>query len=462
MSSNPIDADRLAALDPGEADPRFDIRPQGWAKRTLPRTMFGRALLILVMPVVLLQAIATWIFYDRHWAAVSWRLAAGVAGDVAIASEALQRAPAGAAPHLLTQIGAVSDLGLALRRGAELPPPPPYSGTLIEDQLREAMRGRVAHPFEIDATSDAAAVRILVQLPQGVLAVAVPSKRLFTPTTYIFVMWMVGSSLVLLAVAIVFLRNQVKSLRRLAAAADAFGKGRPAPALKIEGALEVRQAAVAFLRMRDRIERQIRQRTQMLAGVSHDLRTPLTRMKLALAFLGDDAAVAELKSDVAEMAHMVDGYLDFVRGGGDETPIETDVALLLEEVAAAVRREGTPLALNLPPEYVMPLRPNALKRCLGNLIGNARRHGSRIGLSGVVVDNGIDILVDDDGPGVPPADRERVFRPFIRLDASRNPTTGGIGLGLTIARDVARSHGGDVRLEDSPWGGLRARVHLPR
>jgi two-component system osmolarity sensor histidine kinase EnvZ len=468
MSSSPIDTDRFAAGEPAptpdesDPEPRFDIRPQGWIKRILPRTMFGRSLLIVVMPIVLLQAIATWIFYDRHWAAVSWRLAAGVAGDVAMVVEVLQRAPAGSAPPLLARLGAVSDLALALRRGARLPPPPPDSGTLIGGQLRQSMRGRLALPFEIDATSDFAPVRILVQLPQGVLAVGVPSKRLFSPTTYIFVMWMVGSSLVLLAVAIAFLRNQVKSLRRLAAAAEAFGKGRPAPPLKIEGAIEVRQAAAAFLRMRERLQRQIRQRTQMLAGVSHDLRTPLTRMKLALAFLGGDPAVAELRSDVAEMEHMIDGYLDFMRGGGDEMPVETDVALLLEDVAAAVRREGTPLALSLPPEYVMPLRPNALKRCLGNLIGNARRHGRRVWLSGVVVADGIDILIDDDGPGIAPADRERVFRPFIRLEASRNPSTGGIGLGLTIARDVARSHGGDVRLEESPWGGLRARVHLPR
>jgi two-component system osmolarity sensor histidine kinase EnvZ len=462
MSSSPIDADRLAAAEPAEAEPRFDIRPRGWVKKTLPRTMFGRSLLIVVMPIVLLQAIATWIFYDRHWVAVSWRLAAGVAGDVALISEALLRAPAPQIPPLLARMGAVSDLDLRLHRGARLPPPAADSGTLIGEQLREAMRGRIAAPFVIAAPSDFASVRILVQLPQGVLRVRVPSKRLFSPTTYIFVMWMVGSSLVLLAVAIVFLRNQVKSLRRLAAAADAFGKGRPAPPLKIEGALEVRQAAVAFLRMRDRIQRQIRQRTQMLAGVSHDLRTPLTRMKLALALLGEDAVVAELKSDVAEMAHMVDGYLDFVRGEGDETPVETDVALLLEEVAATARREGTPLSLSLPPEYVMPLRPNALKRCLGNLIGNARRHGSRVWLGGVAAADGIDIVIDDDGPGIPPADRERVFRPFIRLDTARSPATGGIGLGLTIARDVARSHGGEVYLEDSPHGGLRARVHLPR
>ena len=272
----------------------------------------------------------------------------------------------------------------------------------------------------------------------------------------------VGSSLVLLTVATIFLRNQVKSLRRLAAAAEGFGKGQPMDEFKIEGAAEVRQAAGAFLQMRDRIQRQIRQRTEMLAGVSHDLRTPLTRMKLALEFLAEDASVAELKADVAEMEQMINLYLDFARGEGTETPVETDVAFLLEEIAATMGREGLPVALSPPDEFVAPLRPNALRRCIGNLIANARRHGRHVWLTGEPAPDGIDILVDDDGPGIPPAERERVFRPFVRLDPARSPAAGGVGLGLTIARDVARSHGGDVRLETSPQGGLRARVHLPR
>jgi two-component system osmolarity sensor histidine kinase EnvZ len=251
-------------------------------------------------------------------------------------------------------------------------------------------------------------------------------------------------------------------LRRLAVAADRFGKGRPIAFSKVEGALEVRQAAVAFIQMRDRIQRQISQRTEMLAGVSHDLRTPLTRMKLALELLGDGANVAELKSDVAEMERLVHLYLDFARGEGTETPIETDLAPLLEDIAAAVRREGTELSLDQPSELIVPVRPNALRRCLGNLIANSARYGSHVWLTSRSVEDGVDILVDDDGPGIPPSERDHVFQPFIRLDASRNPSTGGIGLGLTIARDVARSHGGDVRLETSPQGGLRARVHLPR
>ena len=475
MPSNLTDDNRMAtvaareferATPPAEPDAEpqdeSEIRPPGWIKRVLPRTMFGRSLLIVVVPLVVLQAIATWIFYERHWAAVSWRLSAGVAGDIALLIEAMQLGGSETnTSRLLEKAAAVTDLDLFVSHGERLPAPPPSSGTLLEEQLIQAMQGRVNLPYQIDALGDPRGIQIKVQLPDGVLTVAVPRNRLFSSTTYIFVMWMVGSSLVLLAVATVFLRNQVKSLRRLAAAADGFGKGRPVPFFKIEGAVEIRQAAIAFMKMRDRIQRQIRQRTEMLAGVSHDLRTPLTRMKLALELLRDDPAVEELKSDVAEMERMVHGYLDFVRGEGTEVPVDTDISLLLEDLAAAMRREGTPLSLTPPPEYVMSVRPNALRRCIDNLIGNARRHGSHVWLSGVAVTDGIDILIDDDGPGIQPADRDLAFRAFFRLDPSRNPSTGGVGLGLTIARDVARSHGGEITLETSPQGGLRARVHLP-
>jgi two-component system osmolarity sensor histidine kinase EnvZ len=477
MSSSRIDAPLIAAAPeplavagpepPEEADAEVwrarDIQPRGWIKRVLPRTMFGRSLLIVMMPMILLQAIATWIFYDRHWAAISWRLSTGVAGDIALMIEALEHAGSdAAAARLLTHGGAVTDLHFTFAHGRHLPPPVPSGGTLLENQLTQAMQSKVSMPWRIEGLDDADGPRIRVQLARGVLTAAIPWNRLYSYTNYIFIMWMVGSSLVLLAVATLFLRNQVKSLRRLAAAADSFGKGHRVPFFKVEGAIEIRRAAVAFMTMRDRIQRQIRQRTQMLAGVSHDLRTPLTRMKLALEILGDDPAVEELKSDVAEMEHMVLGYLDFARGEGTEMPVETDLSLLLEEVAAAVRREGTELSLAAPSEYLLAVRPNALRRCLVNLIGNARRHGSHVWLTAAPGEDGIDILVDDDGPGIAPADRDRVFRAFVRLDASRNPSTGGVGLGLTIARDVARGHGGDVGLETAPQGGLRARLYLPR
>jgi two-component system osmolarity sensor histidine kinase EnvZ len=458
VTAHDIDAE----LSGSEPDDELEIRRDPWIKRVLPRTMFGRSLLIVVMPLILLQAIATWVFYDRHWAAVSWRLSAAVAGDIGLLVEALKLvdSPVQTA-GLLAHAKAETDLDFAISHTMTLPPASSATGRLVEDQLTQAIQGRLNLPFRLDLLDDGGA-EVKVQLPDSVLSVDVPRNRLYSSTTYIFVMWMLGSSLVLLAVATVFLRNQVKSLHRLAEAADSFGKGRPVPSFKVEGAVEIRRAAIAFMTMRDRLQRQIRQRTQMLAGVSHDLRTPLTRMKLALELLGGDPAVVELKSDVAEMEHMVHGYLDFVRGEGTEASVETDISLLIEDLAADLRREGTPLTVAPPSEYVMPVRPNALRRCLGNLIGNARRHGNHVWMTGLVVSDGIDILVDDDGPGIPPANRARVFRPFVRLDASRNPLTGGVGLGLTIARDVARSHGGDVRLETSPQGGLRARVHLPR
>ena len=449
-------------LSGSEPDDELEIRRDPWIKRVLPRTMFGRSLLIVVMPLILLQAIATWVFYDRHWAAVSWRLSAAVAGDIGLLVDTLKLAaspPQTAA--LLGRAKAQTDLDFSISRNVTLPPPSPATGRLVEDQLTQAIQGRLNLPFHIDLLDDGGAA-VKVQLSDGVLSVDVPRNRLYSSTTYIFVMWMLGSSLVLLVVATIFLRNQVKSLRRLAEAADSFGKGRPVPSFKVEGAVEIRRAAIAFMTMRDRLQRQIRQRTQMLAGVSHDLRTPLTRMKLALELLGNDPAVTELKSDVAEMEHMVHGYLDFARGEGTEASVETDISMLIEDLSADLRREGTPLTVVAPPEYVLPVRPNALRRCLANLIGNARRHGSHVWLTGIAVADGIDILVDDNGPGIPPANRARVFRPFVRLDSSRNPSTGGVGLGLTIARDVARSHGGDVRLETSPQGGLRARVHLPQ
>jgi two-component system osmolarity sensor histidine kinase EnvZ len=185
-------------------------------------------------------------------------------------------------------------------------------------------------------------------------------------------------------------------------------------------------------------------------------------MKLALELLGGDPAVGELKSDVVEMERLVNLYLDFARGEGTESPVATDIALLLEDVAASARREGTLLSFDPPAEAVVPVRPNALRRCVNNLIANAKDYGGHVWLASRAVEDGVDILIDDDGPGIPAAERERVFRPFVRLDASRNPSTGGVGLGLAIARDVARSHGGDVRLETSPYGGLRARIHLPR
>jgi len=432
-------------------------------KRFLPRSLFGRSLLILVTPVVLLQIVATYVFYEQHWDTMSRRLSGGVAGDIAMVVEVLsQDLDPGSRDAMLAL--AERHAGIRMRYdGSEILPNRSMrtSGSSVGAMLFAALDERIHRPFQIDADSDDRNVLVAVQLSEGVLHASVPRKRLFSSTTYVFILWMIGTSLILYAIAGVFMRNQVRPIRRLAAAAESFGKGHEIRDFKPEGASEVRRAAVEFNRMRERITRQITQRTAMLAGVSHDLRTPLTRLKLQLALLGDGPEIDELKTDVVEMEKMLDGYLAFVRGEGAEAVVATDLKPLLEEVVGGARRDGGRVALQIDDDLQVKLRPNAFRRGVTNLVANACRYGGTVSISAHQHNGTLELTVDDDGPGIPPDQREDAFKPFFRLDASRNAATGGVGLGLTIARDVVRGHGGDVILGTSPLGGLRATVRLP-
>ena len=349
----------------------------------------------------------------------------------------------------------------SLKKNEILSNTPSKGSGLTEDVLTKALQDIIRHPFRIDSETLKRHVIVQVQLSNSVLQLIVSRKRLFSSTTYVFVLWMVGTSLILFGVATIFMRNQVKPIRRLAAAADNLGKGRDVTQFKPEGAQEVRQAAAAFLAMRERIMRQISQRTDMLSGVSHDLRTPLTRMKLQLAMLKQVDGIEELSGDIEEMEHMLEGYLAFARGEGAEAPRPSNVSTVLDEIVAQAHRKSSAIDLHTEGELLVPLRPQAFKRCITNLIDNAIRYANHVSVRAGMRGNAIEITVDDDGPGIPEDQREEVFRSFYRIENSRNPETGGVGLGLTIARDVARAHGGDITLSDSPLGGLRARVRLP-
>ncbi len=432
-------------------------------KRFLPGTLFGRVLLIMVTPVVLTQMVATWIFYERHWENMTRRLGFAVAAEIALVIDGLHHAADDKArARILDETARVADLVITVEPGARLAAEPQPPAGMVERTLGLAIAERVLLPYTIDSRLSREWYEIRVQLPEGVLRVLAPGRRLFSPTTYIFILWMVGSALVLFAIAIAFMRNQIRSIRRLAIAADSFGKGRDVPDFKPEGANEVRQAAAAFLVMRERIQRQMKQRTEMLAGVSHDLRTPLTRMKLALAMLGESEDIEDLKGDVAEMETMIEAYLSFARGEGAEPAEPVDLGRLLTEVANGARRAGGRVELEVSGALTLPLRLNAFRRCLTNLLANSRRHAETVWLSARHRDGAtIEILLDDDGPGSPEAAREDVFKPFFRLDSSRNSETGGAGLGLAIARDIVRTHGGEITLGDSPRGGLRAIIRLP-
>lgn len=431
-------------------------------KNALPKSLLGRALLIIVTPLILLQVVSGVIFYETHWEKVSYRLARSVAGDVAAIARLLQDAPDAAARERIFELALrTMDLQVTYEPGAILSNKPKVLRDDVERMLNNTMDDFIFRPYRLDAQSSDRDVFIDVQMADGVLRVSTTRKRLFSTTVYVFVIWMVGTSLILFGVATIFMRNQVKPIRRLARAAENFGKGRDVGAFKAEGATEVRQAAQAFMAMRERIQRQFRQRTDMLTGVSHDLRTPLTRMKLQLAMMDEDAGIRELQRDISDMEHMLEGYLAFVRGEGTEKPAPTDLGALLEDVVGQVRRRGRPIDLHLEDKLNLPLRPNAFRRCITNLVENAARYGKHVSIRAGHRGDAIEITVDDDGPGIPPEKREEVFRPFFRLDDSRNPETGGVGLGLTIAQDVVRSHGGEIILGDSPTGGLRGRIRLP-
>ncbi|MGH6967895.1 MAG: ATP-binding protein [Stellaceae bacterium] len=467
MSSSPIEErreDRIELLSDLATRRALGLDShRRWFKRMLPRSLYGRSLLILILPLVLAQSIATWIFYDRHWETVARRLSTSVAADIALTLDSLSATTDGQRETIFRRASDDTELLYSFRPGKMLPKGAAQTdGSRIEETLARALAQSVGLPFTIGDERDDRYILVSFQTDTGMLQVVVPRERLFTPTTYIFIMWMVGSSLVLFAIALVFLRNQIKSLRRLAVAVDDFGKGRDVPNFRVEGATEVRQTGMAFLRMRDRIQRAITQRTEMLAGVSHDLRTPLTRIRLALELQKDDARAAEIKADVAAMERMIQGYIDFARGEGSEQARPADLVALIRALVAGLGQAGTPVTMALPEECRLPLRPDAMHRCLVNLIANARRHGTHVWVTVVESPALVEVLVDDDGPGIPPGDREAVFRPFFRLDPSRNPETGGTGLGLAIARDVARVHGGEIVLENSPHGGLRARVRLPK
>ena len=434
-------------------------------KNILPQTLFGRALLIIVTPLILMQAISTFVFFDRHWDTMTRRLAHTLAGDIAFIVDSLTPLP----KQLdLNQIFLKADdiLHIRLNYSPEeilVKKKPFQQWDRVRKSLRDALKERVRRPFSIDTIKKERRIEIKVQLPQGLLNVNVHEKRLYSSTPYIFLMWMIGSSLVLFAIAIIFMRNQIRPIRRLAIAARSFGMGRGSSEIKPSGAKEVRQATQAFRQMRERISRQFAQRTEMLAGVSHDLRTPLTRMKLQIEMLERTPETRELQDDIQEMERMIDGYLTFARGEGSESLSKINLASLIEEIISTERRDGSLINFVNKSKTIksVTLRPQAIKRAITNLIINSKKYAEIIKVEFEYNSEHAIITIDDNGPGIKPEHRDDVFKAFFRLDPSRNTDTGGTGLGLTIAKDIIQSHGGDLLLSEASLGGLRATITLP-
>lgn len=429
----------------------------------LPKGLYARSILIVVLPIVILQSVVAYVFMERHWQLVTRRLSSALTRDIAAVIEVIEAYPQDERFSEIERIAAETfGLTISVLPPGALPEPGPRPFfSMLDSTLSREIRNRIDRPFWIDTLGNSDMVEIRVGLDDHVLRLFAPRSRAYASNSHIFLIWMVGTSLVLIAIALLFLRNQIRPIVRLAEAAERFGKGRPVADFRPRGAREVRQAAQAFVDMRERIERQIEQRTTMLSGVSHDLRTILTRFKLELAMLPDTPQTQALRADVDEMSRMLEDYLAFAQGDAGEAPGAVDIPVLLDEIAAIARRGGDVVETGFEGEPQAVVRALGFRRCIANLVGNAAKHAGRIELRGRHVGGWLTITVDDDGPGIPQEERAKVFRPFYRLDAGRNVDAGGTGLGLAISRDMAISHGGDVVLADSPLGGLRAILRVP-
>jgi two-component system osmolarity sensor histidine kinase EnvZ len=432
---------------------------KGW----MPTGLYARALLIMIVPMVMLQTVVAFVFMERHWNTVTRHLSAAVVQDIAGLIDIYKTFPQ---DKDRTQLKRIAQERLALvvdflpRGDMPTPGPKPFF-SLLDQSLSGQISRQISRPFWIDTVGKSNLVEIRIQLDDSVMRVFAQRSRAYASNSEIFIFWMLGTSSILLIVAVLFLRNQIRPILRLADAAESFGKGREAPNFRPRGAREVRRAAQAFLEMKSRVERSIEQRTAMLAGVSHDLRTILTRFKLELVLIGDSPEVDGMRKDVDEMAGMLEAYLAFARGDSGEVAQPTDMSMALEELRSDAERHGHTATVTFHGLPVVTVKPAAFKRCIANLVSNAARYARTVAITGHRDHRYLTVTIDDDGPGIPADMREEVFKPFLRLDDARNQDEGGTGLGLAIARDIARSHGGDITLSDSPMGGLRAAVRVP-
>jgi len=433
----------------------------------LPKGLYARALIIIIAPIVVLEGVVAFVFMERHWQAVTRRLSEATARDIGALIDIYEQQPKNSEHSRLIEMARDRlTLSMQVLPGDELPAPRPKPFfALLDRALSKEIRRQVKRPFWIDTVGQSRHVEIRVKHEDAILRFVARRSQTYASNSHIFLLWMIGSSVILLTVAILFLRNQIRPILRLAGAADAFGKGRRVPEdFRPRGAREVRQATQAFLEMSDRITTHVDQRTTMLAGVSHDLRTILTRFKLELALLGDTPAARSMQGNVHEMQDMLEDYLDFAKGDGGEEAAPTKLRELLEEIEDEAQVYRTPIKLKLrrrSKELVLPLKRQAFKRAITNLVSNAVRFADRIVIRAATEGRWVRIEVDDNGPGIPVSERTNVFKAFYRLDQARNQDEGNTGLGLAIARDIAKSHGGDITLGESSMGGLRAVISVP-
>ena len=427
-------------------------------KKFLPQTLLGRSTLILVVPLIVLQIIITLIFYNRHWDTITRHRTIDFVNDITLVIESFEKNKSeenrkwtlnNVSKKLQLQTFYNKNKRLSFDKYKQKP-------TELEKYLLESLNP-LGKKFNLSINDKQKLITVIVEVDDGVLEFRANKKRIYSSTTYIFILWMIGASIILFIVALLFLKNQIKPIRKLAIAVDRFGKGKNVKNFKPSGAKEVRRVANAFKIMKERIENSITQRNKMFSSISHDIRTILTRMKLNLEL--HKLNKSGLKKDLVEMEEMVEEYLKYAKGEEKEKIQKINIVSLLNLIKKRYSKKNIYFKNNK--KINISVRPNSIKRCINNLLSNSLKFSKNIEITCSRKNNYVEIIIDDDGPGIPKKERSKVLQPFYRVESSRNRDTGGIGLGITIATDIINNHGGNFFLEKSPLDGLRTRIYLP-
>ena len=427
-------------------------------KKLIPSSLLGRTLIIAFVPVIAVVIITASIFYQTSWNIISKRLSQSVVADINVIVKLIDSDLKFKAFRIAKED---FKMKLVYKKDTDLNPfsfRPPRG--ILSRRLRQALEG-LNKPFFYDLNNLDEGAKIVIQLDQDLLFISVDKDRLYSESAFVFLLWMIFASSILLILAFFFMRGQIKPLKKLAIIAETFGRGLDAPELKGSGALEIRQTTNAFNQMRTRIKRFLKQRTDMLAGVSHDLRTPLTRMKLQISLMKNENEKKELENDINEMTAMLNSYVNFVKGETPETIENINLNNLITNICKSNSSPELKITENFNNKIVTSGRPLQIKRAFQNIIDNSKRYSTEIDIKITIKEENCLIIISDNGPGIPEKQLEDVFKPFFTLDPSRNKLKGESGLGLTIARDIIRAHGGDIKLSKSKIGGLETTINLP-
>ena len=427
-------------------------------KKIIPSSLLGRSIIIIFVPIIVLVILTSLVFYQTSWNIISKRLTQSVVADINVIVKLIDQ------DLKFEAITIAKDdfkMNVSYKTDTNLNPLSFKPGRgILSRRLKQALK-ELDKPFIYDLSNLDKGATILIQLDNDLLIINVNKNRLYSESAFVFLLWMIFASLILLLFSYFFMNKQLLPLRRLSIIAETFGRGLDAPELKSAGATEIRQTANAFNQMRTRIKRFLKQRTDMLAGVSHDLRTPLTRMKLQLSLLKDKEAKSELELDIKEMTAMLDSYVSFVRSEAPEPIGNISINEIIKDIFKNINQDNYKITLEEKDKIKTSGRPLQIKRAFQNIIDNSLRYSKKIKISIKLIEEGCQIIFDDDGPGIPNQNYEDVFKPFFTLDPSRNKLKGESGLGLSISRDIIRSHGGDIKLDQSEFGGLKSTILLP-